>query len=99
MQADAVGFYQTAMHVIGSFWKGEILTAINCLFLAVANNLGHVHFFLGNWEETRECLSLILSLIACPPPCHQMPDDEYDFFYNNTIPFSAAPLSSIAPTA
>jgi hypothetical protein len=91
--------YQSAMDIMCNSWSQHDFEELQCLLLAVANNLGHIHSHLMNFHETRNCLHLVLDLISYPSDEFQVPEEDYKLFYDSVYAFLDAPELCIAPAA
>ena len=93
----AMVLYEHANHIL----LNEHIECSPLHVMAIANNLGHIHFALGDETRAKTCFNYLLSSILCLVECGgngaRLRKEVLDGFLTNVIPLIAG--SSSAPAA
>lgn len=100
----ALNVYNMAQTVLHRAWDADeevdqLDKSVRLLLaLAISNNVGHVHSFLLNFEETKYSLSAIRHFLEAPSANKILSKTDYVFFFRTVVIFKTNSFS-IAPAA
>ena len=87
--------YKAALNIISSSWPAQLVEDNLNLLLALCANLGHVYCHHGFYNETREYINILRSLLSPPSSCskdvcfayNRLPHDDFMAFHESALTF------------
>lgn len=99
----ALGLYKCALEVARCSWEEEDYEELNCLLLAIINNIGYISSHRMDFHESCHCIRMMCDRMILEAtrqyytPC--MTDEDYELFFQSAVTYMEGSKLNIAPAA